>query len=84
MLDRYGEETGRFLGKPGTTTSERGMAQGSENMKHTKYEVLKPFEAQVGPAAAVPEFGATGGGTQYLTNRTVEQLVRDGYLRRIE
>jgi DNA invertase Pin-like site-specific DNA recombinase len=29
---------------------------------------------------AVPEFGASGGATQYLPASTVEQLVRDGYL----
>jgi len=80
ILDRYGSPSGRFLGEPGATVSERGMAQGSEYMQYTQYRVIKPFDAQVGPAAAVPEFGASGGATQYLPVTTVEQLVQDGYL----
>lgn len=83
ILDRYGSETGRFLGEPGATISQRGMAQGTEAMPYTQYRVLKPLEAQVGPAAPVSEFGASGGATQYLPGRTIEQLVKDGYLERV-
>ena len=84
ILDRYGDPTGRFLGVPGATVSERGMAAGSEGMVYTKYRVLKPLDAQVGPAAPVPEFGASGGATQYLPGRTIEQLVKDGFLEEIK
>ena len=83
ILDRYGSETGRFLGTPGATISQRGMAQGSEAMPYTQYRVLKPLEARVGPAAPVPAFGASGGSTQYLPDRTIEQLVQDGFLERV-
>ncbi|NJL18586.1 MAG: TNT domain-containing protein [Nitrospira sp.] len=68
------------MGEPGATASQRGMARGSEGMPYTQYRVLKPFEALVGPASPVPAFGATGGATQYLTNRTIQQLLREGYL----
>jgi hypothetical protein len=57
------------------------MASGSEGMPYTQYRVIKPFEAQVGPAAAVPQFGASGGATQYLPSRTIQQLIDDGYLK---
>ena len=77
ILDRYGSDTGRFMGEPGTTVSQRGMAQGTDAMPYTQYRVLKPFDAQVGPAAAVPAFGASGGAMQYLPGRTIKQLVAD-------
>jgi len=80
-VDRYGNPSGRFLGEPGSTISQRGMALGSEGMPYTQYQVIKPFEAQVGPAAAVPKFGASGGATQYLPSRTIQQLIDDGYLK---
>ncbi len=80
ILDRYGTPSGRFLGEPGASVSARGMAAGTEGMPYTQYRVLKPFEAQVGPAAAVPEFGAMGGATQYLPGESVQWLVDQGFL----
>jgi len=84
ILDRYGSETGRFLGEPGTTVSQRGMAQGAEGLPYTQYRVVKPFDAQVGPAAPVPSFGASGGATQFLPGKTVKQLVDEGFLERVK
>ena len=83
IVDRFGSETGRFLGQPGATVSQRGMAQGADAMPYTQYRVLKPLDAQVGPAAAVPSFGASGGATQYLPGRTIKQLLDDGFLERV-
>ena len=60
------------------------MAAGTEGMPYTQYRVLKPFEAQVGPAAAVPEFGATGGATQYLPGKSVQWLVDNGFLEAVK
>lgn len=80
VLDRYGSPTGRFFGEPGASVSQRGMAQGTQNLPYTQYRVLKPFDAQVGPAAPVPAFGAEGGAMQYLPGRTVQQLLDDGFL----
>lgn len=47
----------------------RGMAIGSENMSYSQYRVLKPIEMRVGPVSPVPEFGASGGATQYLPGK---------------
>lgn len=80
ILDRFGKPTGRFLGEPGATISQRGMAPGVEKLPYTRYRVLKPFKAQVGPAAPVPEFGAVGGATQYLPPKSAGQLVAEGFL----
>lgn len=84
ILDRYGNPTGRFLGEPGTTISQRGMAAGSDGMPYTQYRILKPVEMQVGPAAPVPQFGASGGAKQYLSGRSVQQLIEEGFLETIK
>ena len=60
--------------------SQRGMAIGTDAMPYTKYRVLKPFDAQIGPAAGVPEFGATGGANQYLTGKSIQWLLDNGFL----
>ena len=54
------------------------MPVGSEGLPYTRYRVLRPVEAEIGPASAVPEFGATGGATQYLLDLPVKELVRRG------
>ncbi len=84
ILDRYGSPSGRFLGEPGASVSARGMAAGTEGMPYSQYRVLKPFEAQVGPAAAVPDFGATGGATQYLPGKSVQWLLDNGFLEAVK
>ena len=48
---------------------------------YKRYEVLKPIEAKIGPAAQVPEFGASDGATQYLFDQSIEKLVKQGILR---
>ncbi|MEJ2228040.1 MAG: glycohydrolase toxin TNT-related protein [Alphaproteobacteria bacterium] len=70
----------RLEGEPGATISQRGIEQATEAMQYTQYCVLKPLDAQVDP---VSEFGVSGGATQYLPSRTIEQLFKDGYLERV-
>ncbi len=65
LIDRYGKLTGQYAGEPSTPISARGMAPGSEDMQYTVLRVVKPITVPAGPAAAVPEFGADGGGMQY-------------------
>jgi len=66
IVDRYGKLSGQYAGSPGTSVSARGMASGSEGMAYTQLEVVKPVTVPGGPAAAVPAFGAAGGGSQYF------------------
>jgi hypothetical protein len=65
IIDRYGKLTGDYAGEPGTSISARGMAPGSEDMPYTQLRVVEPVTVPAGPAAAVSEFGASGGGIQY-------------------
>ncbi len=80
IIDRYGPLSGRFAGESGTSISARGMAIGSEDMSYTKLRVVKPLTVPAGPAAAVPEFGADGGGTQYIFSNGIQWWIDNGYL----
>lgn len=83
ILDRYGRPTGRFAGMPGDSISQRGLPPGTDDLPYTKYVVLKPIPAKVGPVAEVEPFGAQGGGTQYLFKKPIADLVREGALKEI-
>jgi hypothetical protein len=81
LLDRYGAEGGRFLAPAGTPFEARAMPPSSRDRPLTKYEVLRPLPVDAGPAASW--FDQPGGGTQFLTDRSVSDLIRDGYIRRL-
>lgn len=49
---------------------------------YTKYEVLKDFKVKSGTIA--PWFDEIGGGTQYFTDLTVDELIELGYIRKIK
>ena len=83
IIDRFGSSSGRYAGQPGATVAERGMAQGADAMPYTQYEVIKTLPAEIGPAAPVPAFGAEGGATQYLFNSSIDDLVKQGYLKKL-
>jgi len=80
LIDRYGKLTGQYAGEPGISISARGMAIGSENMPYTTLMVVKPVTIPAGPAAAVPEFGAVGGGIQYYFKGGLQLWINNGYL----
>jgi hypothetical protein len=84
IIDRYGSLTGQYAGNPGTSISARGMAIGAEDMPHTTLRVVKPVTVPSGPAAPVPEFGATGGGTQYFFKGGLQSWIDNGFLEVIE
>ena len=83
IIDRYGKPTGRFAGNPGDSVSQKGLPAGSGTLDYHRYEVLKPIPAEIGPASPVPEFGAEGGGIQYLFKKSIKDLVNEGYLREL-
>jgi len=79
---RYGHETGRFTSPEGTPFENRSLPPGSENRPFHTYEVLKPFDVLEGDVA--PWFDQPGGGIQYMLPDSIENLINDGYLRRVE
>ncbi|MBI4597113.1 MAG: glycohydrolase toxin TNT-related protein [Candidatus Omnitrophica bacterium] len=81
MIDRYGSPHGGFASDVGASISSRGLPPGSEALEYHRYRVMHPLNVEMGPAAAVPEFAATGGAKQYLFDRPISELVDEGYLR---
>ncbi len=82
VLDRFGENGGRFLSPAGTPYDARALSPDSLSAPYRGFEVLRPLPVQSGPIA--PAFGMPGGGTQFFTGgSTVQDLIRGGYLREL-
>ncbi len=80
-VDRFGSETGRFVAPEGTPYTNRSLPQGSQKLPYNIYEVRRPIEAEGGPAASA--FGEEGLGIQYKFDKSIEQLIREGSLKRV-
>ncbi len=84
-IDRYGKLSGSYAGQPGASVSQRGMPPGPEKLPYRKFRVVKKIPVEVGPAAEVPEFAATGGAKQYnLYENSIEYYLKKGYLEEIK
>lgn len=81
LIDRYGRADGRFVSPKGTPYSERALAPNSGIKPYHIYEVVKPFECSGGKVA--PWFDEVGGGTQFKFDKTVKQLLDEGYLKEV-
>lgn len=81
VVDRYGRETGTFVSPFGVPFPERALPPSAATAPYGRYEVVKPFEVDAGPAE--PWFGQPGLGLQYELPDTVENLINDGFLRRL-
>ncbi|WP_322401152.1 RHS repeat-associated core domain-containing protein [Massilia luteola] len=80
-LDRYGGERGRFLAPNGASYAGRALPPGTDKLApYYQYEVTKPIVVESGPAT--PWFDEIGNGTQHKTEKSVEQLIASGCLRR--
>ncbi len=77
-IDRFGHPGGKYLSPEGTPFTQRALAPKSLNDPYYAYRVAKPLEVQSGKIA--PAFDQPGGGTQYNTAKSVQQLINEGYL----
>ncbi|WP_339367470.1 TNT domain-containing protein [Photorhabdus sp. CRCIA-P01] len=82
ILDRFGSEKGYFVSPSGVPYSERSLAPGTAAYPPVKYEVIKPIPAEKGTIA--PAFGEPGGGVQYKLNDTIEELIKNKYIKKVE
>ena len=79
IIDRYGSNgNGQYFSPEGTSYEERALPPFMEQQPYTKYEVVKPLSVKAGETA--PWFDQLGGGTQYLTDMTVDELKDLGYI----
>jgi hypothetical protein len=82
LVDRYGPPSGRFVSPQGVSAAARSLPPGVANAQLNTYQVLKPFDVYGGPTA--PAFNQPGGGTQYFLDRTVHDLIKQGYLGEVD
>ena len=78
-IDRYGTDQGSYFSPEGTPFDQRSLPPKSSDGTYKRYIVTKPLPAQSGSTA--PWFGQSGGGMQFKTQMTVEDLVRGGYIK---
>ena len=81
LIDRYGYETGSFFAHVGTPFDQRALPAKNQSFDLWQYEVMKPLLVQGGYAAAW--FGQPGGGAQYKSELSAQDLVNLNFLRRI-
>ncbi len=77
-IDRYGDENGRFFAPKGTTFEQRSLPPGYQSLEYSVYRIVRPLPVLSGPAA--PWFNQPGGGIQFKTYQSAENLVKQGYL----
>lgn len=82
VIDRYGGESGRFLSPAGTSFGERALPPAAEYEPPRVYKVVKPLPVKEGKAAAW--FDQPGGGTQYKTEMSVEELLIGEFIEEVE
>lgn len=88
-LDRFGSERGNFLGPLGAPYIERSLPPANLNhppdsdrpYNYFVYEVKQPLEVLMGPVASW--FEQPGMGTQFMTAKSVGELITEGYLQRL-
>jgi hypothetical protein len=78
LLDRFGSPTGNFLSPNDTAYDKRAIPYDETKVKRYRYKVLQPLKVQIGSSA--PWFDQPGRGIQYLTSKSVLQLVKDKVL----
>jgi hypothetical protein len=81
IIDRFGSENGHFTSPKGTSYEQRSMPYEKLALPYSQYEVLKPLNANTSQIA--PWFDQSGGGTQFRFDRTVKDLIANGYLRKV-
>lgn len=81
LIDRFGHPGGRFLAPADASYMGRAVPYDRLKMPYYRYEVVRPVRVAAGRAA--PWFDQPGGGVQYKTDRPVQVLVNEGYLKQV-
>ena len=81
QVDRYGGEEGNVTYALGTPFAERSLPPDWANRPYWAYRLERPLRALTG--VAVPWFDQPGGGTAYVLERSLADLVADGSLVRL-
>lgn len=76
MLQRTGDLWGRYVAPAGTPLEKLSLPYNQIGQPTTLLQVNNPICVESGTAA--PWFGQPGGGTQYILNSPLQQLIQDG------
>jgi hypothetical protein len=79
VVDRFGHPGGRFLAPADSSYMGRSVPYDRFKMPYYRYAVVRPLRVAAGRSA--PWFDQPGGGIQYKTDRPVQALLDQGYLR---
>ena len=82
MLQRTGSLYGSFVAPAGTPSQLLALPYDKIGQVPVYLQVQQPLQVLAGKVA--PWFGQMGGGTQYVLNSSVQQLITDGVLRLME
>ncbi|MGH3859884.1 glycohydrolase toxin TNT-related protein [Actinokineospora sp.] len=77
-IDRYGEPTGNLTYAAGTPFERRSLVPDWVSRPYRVYRVQRPTEALTG--VAIPWFEQPGGGTAFVFNRSIAELIESGHL----
>ena len=82
IIDRYGSNgNGKFFSPNGTSYGERALPPFMELEPYTQYRILQPIDVKSG--AIAPWFNQAGNGTQFLSNYSVEELIKLGIIEKV-
>ncbi len=82
MIDRYGgSDFSRFFSPTDVSANARALPPGTASQPLRTFEVLKPFEVEMGTVS--PAFGEIGLGTQYRTPVPLKTLIDKEVIREV-
>lgn len=81
LLDRFGQESGRFFSPKGAGFRARALPTVCRELPYRAYRVIAPLPVRIG--SAVAWFGEPGGAMQVMTDATAAQLVAYGVLEHV-
>ena len=82
LIDRYGLDTGKFTSPINTPMEMRAIDPMARTRPYKVFEVVEPITVKSGEI--VPWFDEPGGGIQYKMPKTIEELLDDGVIRRVQ
>lgn len=82
MVDRFGFDGGRFAAPAGTPVGQRSLPPDVAKLPYSVFVVERRLVVQHGTAE--PWFGQPGMGTQFHLPAPVRDLVKTGYLRKMQ
>ena len=85
-IDRYSgraglEDTGKYLSPEGADFGSRALPYDPSTQQYAVYEVVEDLPVSAGRAA--PWFGETGGATQFMLDRPLNELLDSGLIRQV-